>query len=68
MTFGQRRNIMKAFIESQFGYFPHVWMFCGRQTNARINHIHEGVLRGVYNDEISPVEELLGKDKSQTIR
>ena len=30
----QRRNIMKAFIESQFGYCPLVWMFCGRQTNA----------------------------------
>ena len=59
---------MKAFIESQFGYCPLVWMFCGRQTNARINHIHESALRGVYNDEISPVEELLGKDKSQTIR
>ena len=67
MTFGQRRNIMKAFIESQFGYCPLVWMFCGRQTNARINHIHERALRAVYNDEISPFEELLGRDKSETI-
>ena len=32
MTFGQRRNIMEAFIESQFGYCPSVWMFCGRKT------------------------------------
>ena len=40
MTFAQRRNIMKAFIESQFAYCPLVWVFCGRQTNARINHIH----------------------------
>ena len=58
MTFGQRRNIMKDFIESQFGYCPLVWMLCGRQTNARINHIHERTLRAVYNDEISPFEEL----------
>ena len=58
---------MKAFIESQFGYCPLVWMFCGRQTNARINHIHERALRAVYNDEISPFEELLGRDKSETI-
>ena len=58
MTFPQRRNIMKAFIESQFGYFSLVWMFCGRQTNARINHIHERALRAVYNDEVSPFEEL----------
>ena len=67
MTFAQRRNIMKAFIESQFGYFPLVWMFCGRQTNARINHIHERELRVVYNDEISPFEELPGRDKSEAI-
>ena len=42
-------------------------MFCGRQTNARINHIHERALRAVYNDEISPFEELLGRVKSETI-
>ena len=67
MTFGQRRNMMKAFIESRFGYCPLAWMFCGRQTNARINHIHERALRIVYNGEISPFEELLGRDKSETI-
>ena len=58
---------MKPLIESQFGYFPLVWMLCGRQTNARINHIHERELRAVYNDEINPFEELLGRDKSETI-
>ena len=67
MTFGQRRNIIKAFIESQFCYSPLVWMFCGRKTNARINHIHESALRAVYNDEISPFDELLGRGKSETI-
>ena len=67
MTFAQRRNIIKTFIESQLGYCPHAWMFCGRQTNARINHIHERALRAVYNDEVSPFEELLGRDKSETI-
>ena len=67
MTFAQSRNIMKSFIESQFGYCPLVWMFYGRQTNARINRIHERALRTVYNGEISPFEELLGRDKSETI-
>ena len=42
-------------------------MFCGKQTNARINQKHERALRAVYNDEISPIEELLGSDKSETI-
>ena len=67
MTIAQRRNIMKAFIESQFGYCPLVWMFCGRQTNARINHIHERALRAVYNDEVSPFEELLGREILKTL-
>ena len=66
LTFAQRKNIMKAFIESQFGYCPLV-KFCGRQTNARINHILDRALKAVYNDEISPFEELLGRDKSEAI-
>ena len=55
MTFAQRKNIMKAFIESQFGYCPLVWMFGGRQTNAKINHVHERAMRAVYNDKVSPL-------------
>ena len=58
---------MKGFIESQFGYCLLVWMFCGKQTNARIHHIHERALRAVQNDELSPFEELLGRDKSESI-
>ena len=51
MTFAQKRNIMKVFIEPQFGYYPLVWMFCGRQTNVDINHTHERVVRVIYNLE-----------------
>lgn len=67
MTFSQRGNIMKTLIESQFGYCSLFGMFCGRQSNARINHIHDRALRVVCNDEISSFEELLGKDKSETM-
>ena len=42
-------------------------MFCGRQTNAPINQIYERALRAVYSDEISPFEELLGRDRPETI-
>ena len=40
-----RRTLFKAFIESQFKYHPHVWMFHGRQTNHKINRLHESYLR-----------------------
>ena len=49
MTFAQKKNIMKVFIEPHFGYCTLVWMFCGRQTNVDLNHTHERVIRIVYN-------------------
>ena len=33
------RNLMTAFIYSQFQYCPFVWMFHGRQLNQKINKI-----------------------------
>ena len=42
-------------------------MFYSRQTNNKINHLHERALRLVYNDYYSTFEELLEKDGSFTI-
>ena len=50
LSLEQRKLLMKSFIESQFGYCPLTWMFCGRKTNARINHVHETALRIVYRN------------------
>ena len=58
---------MHAFISSQFGYCPLVWMFHSRNLNNRINKIHERSLRIVYNDKISSFEELRNRDNSFTI-
>ena len=55
---------MKSFIESQFGYCPLTWMFCGRKTNARLNHVHERTLRIVYRNNSLCFDELLKIDKS----
>ena len=55
----QMQTIMKAVINSQFGYCPLVWMFHSRTLNNRINKIHERALRMVYNDNISTFDELL---------
>lgn len=58
---------MKSFTESQFGNCPLVWMFCGRETNVRMNHIREGAMRALHNDEIGTFEELLEKLRSVSI-
>ena len=63
LSLEQRRLLMKNFIESQCGYCPLTWMFCGRKTNARINHVHERPLRIVYRNNSLCFEELLKIDK-----
>ena len=67
MNLAQRRSIMKAFICSQFGYCPLVWMFHSRKINNRVNSLHERVVRVVYRDYKATFSELLSKDKSVTI-
>ena len=67
LSLERRKSLMKAFIESQFGYCPLVWMFCGRQENSRINHLHERALRIVYNGYKSTFENLLELDNSVSI-
>ena len=61
------RMIMKAFIESQFGYCPLVWMFHSRTLNNKINRLHKRALRLVYKDVHLSFQQLLDKDDSVTI-
>ena len=63
----KRRNLMKAFIDSQFAYSPLTWMFHDRGINHKINSVHERALRCVYRDDVSTFEELLKKDSSHPI-
>ena len=68
MTQDKRRMIMKAFIDSQFNYWPLVWIFHkNRGINNTMNKIHGRVLRMVYNDDSSSYDELLLKDNTFTI-
>lgn len=67
MTLEKKKMIMKAFISSQFGYSPLVWMTHSRSLNNSINRIHERSLRIVYDDQISTFDELLDKDNSVSI-
>ena len=55
---------MKAFVESQFGYCPLIWMFHSTELNNKINRIHERVLRITYKDKSSTFQELLKKGNS----
>ena len=67
MDLKQRRNIMKAFVESQFGYCLLIWMFHSRGLNNKINRIHETALKITHKDKSSTFQELLEKDNSVSI-
>ena len=34
-------KLRKAFIESQFGYYPLIWMFHSSGSKNKVNHLHE---------------------------
>ena len=62
INLAQRRSVMKAFICSQFGYCPLIWMFHSRKINNRANSLHERALRVVYRGYNAIFSELLSKE------
>ena len=53
MCTNKKRVLIKAFIVSQFGCCPLIWIFHSRGTNNKINHFCERWLRIVYKDNIN---------------
>ena len=64
LCFQTKLILFKAFYDSQFKYFPLVWMFSGKQANKEMNKKQEGDLKIVYNDTVTPFQDLLIKDRS----
>ena len=58
---------MKTFVESQFNYYPLIWMFHSRRLNNKINNVHEKALRIVYSDYKSTFQGLQDKDPSFSV-
>ena len=48
--------LLRAFIESQFSYWPLIWMFHSKALNNKINRLHEN------GDYKSKFDELLEED------
>ena len=67
MSCRQKKIIMNAFITSQFGYCPLIWMCINRNIHKQIDRIHERALRIVYTENNSSFEDLLKKPGSVTI-
>ena len=64
MGIHKRRMTMEVFIVSEFGNCPLVRMFHSEKLNSRINKLHEGALRIMYQDYTCSFTELLAKDNS----
>ena len=59
--------IMNAFITSQFGHYPLIWMCHSRKLNTRIDNMHKCALLIVYQDKNTSFNELLIKAGSVKI-
>ena len=66
MDLNKRRNLMKAFITSQFSYCCLIWMFHSRNLNNKINRIQKRALRLVHQNNLS-FSELVDLDNSVTV-
>ena len=60
MSFEKKKILLKALVESQFGYRSLTWMLYSRKANSKINHIHEKSLK----NSVQRHYFLLKKDKS----
>ena len=63
----KKRLIFKAFIVSQFNYFPLLWMIHTKQLNNRINSLHEKALRVTFQNRNSSFSKLLKLEKLASI-
>ena len=64
MDFTKRRFLMNPYFISHFSYCPLIWKCHSKTVNSKINKLHEGCLRIVYNNKKSSFKELLETDKS----
>ena len=67
ISLSEKKILMNSFFNSQFGYWPLIWMFHSRITNNKINRLHERYMRLIYGEKTSSFEELLEQDKSVSI-
>ena len=67
LSYQKKKILFKSFFESQFKYCNVVWMCHTRQSNNKINMLHERALRLVYNDYLTSFDELLIIDCSVRI-
>ena len=49
MSLNKPRFFQKTFVESQFNYYPLIWVFHSRRLNNKINNVYNKALRIVYS-------------------
>ena len=63
MSTNKKRLVMKAFLSSQVGYCPLIWMNHSRALNNKINRIHVRSLHVEHNDKKSLLRNIWTRAK-----
>ena len=61
LDFNKTRKLSKGFLDFQFKYCSLTWMFYSRNTNNKVNLLHERALRFAYDYYELPFEKCLEK-------
>ena len=67
MGLSKKRNLINAFFNQQFNYYPLIWMYYSRENNNKTNRLHERCFRFIHNDKWSSFNALLKNDVSVSI-
>ena len=63
----KKKILMNAFFNSQFSYYPIIWLFHSHIINKKISRLHERYLKIIHGDKQSSFEELLEKYSAVSI-
>ena len=67
LTQDQKIWPLNSVVQSQFSYYPLIWMVTSRYLNNALNSIHERALRLIYNDYDLPFDRILEDKKQKSI-
>ena len=59
--------LYNTFVMSKFNYCPLIWMYHGKTSNNRIDHVQKRALRILHNDFNMPFEVLLSRTDERKV-
>ena len=68
LNFEEKKTLINSYFHSNFNYCPLVWMFSSAKSLNKGESLQKTALRFLYEDYVSPYEELLQRAGKETVK